>query len=273
MWTKIFVISEKNLRNFIRYKLDFIFYLITPVLSIIPILLEGYSFTNGQTSKNFIRSAGTANYISFILLGVLFFNVILSSLWGLASGLRWELEAGTLETLWLAPVNKFELIVGLSLSEILISYLNIIFQFLVYEPFLHIHVTIITPIFFIIILFFLNAGMYSIGLILSGILLLMKEADSLISLMEQILNLFTPVKYGLNSLPPIVRVISTIIPFTIGITLIRQIFLEQPLTLSIQFFFNLFFLITLCICYLFIGKKLFIRFENKTKVNNSLGGY
>jgi ABC-2 type transport system permease protein len=69
-----------------------------------PILL-GRSY-GPSAALSFAANTGTSDYPAYMLIGSSVFTIVSFAFWHVAYWLRWEQEAGTLETLYLSPTHR-----------------------------------------------------------------------------------------------------------------------------------------------------------------------
>jgi ABC-2 type transport system permease protein len=71
----------------------------------------------GEGLSLFAQSAGTANYVGFIVIGAMAWMWLNITLWGLGTSLRAEQLRGTLESNWLSPAPRFAMLMGTAAGE------------------------------------------------------------------------------------------------------------------------------------------------------------
>ena len=115
----LFVIALKDWRVFWRYPLNAVSNIFQPIIWITPVYFMGKAFsTNGQ-ALGFAAYSGTSDYMSFILLGTVLSNFILTVFWGMGYALKNDMDAGVLESNWLTPVSRLLILVGRTLTSLL----------------------------------------------------------------------------------------------------------------------------------------------------------
>lgn len=114
-----YAITVKELKLAIRFKAGyFLFNLVNPVLSMIPLLLIYYGFFHYSGAESFAE-VNAFNYINFLLFGILalaFFNVGTTVF---QRRLMEEKYWKTIEAIFIAPINYLSIIVGTGLSELI----------------------------------------------------------------------------------------------------------------------------------------------------------
>ena len=111
----------KGMKHYTRYPGGFLLYLILPFLFTILIFGMGRFIGGGNATLNFAARTGTTNVLVYEMLG----SAVWMTGWvvvdDVAVALRDEQMKGTLEQNFLAPVNRFTLLVGISLTDIAIT--------------------------------------------------------------------------------------------------------------------------------------------------------
>ena len=115
------VIARKDWKVFIRYPLNAVSNIFQPIIWITPVYFMGKAFsTNGQAS-GFAAYSGSGDYMSYILLGTVLTNFIMTVFWGMGYSLKEDMDTGVLEPNWLAPASRPLLLVGRTLTSLLIT--------------------------------------------------------------------------------------------------------------------------------------------------------
>ena len=108
----LFVIARKDWKVFWRYPLNAVSNVFQPIIWVTPIYFMGKAFsTNGQAT-GFAAYSGTGDYMSFILVGTVLSNFILTVFWGMGYALKEDMDAGVLESNWLTPVSRLLILSG-----------------------------------------------------------------------------------------------------------------------------------------------------------------
>src|SRR5512134_2343349 len=115
----LFVIALKDWRVFWRYPLNAVSNVFQPIIWITPVYFMGKAFsTNGQAT-GFAAYSGSGDYMSYILLGTVLTNFILTVFWGMGYALKNDMDSGVLESNWLAPISRLLILVGRTLTSLL----------------------------------------------------------------------------------------------------------------------------------------------------------
>lgn len=267
-------IIYKNVIHMSRYKFDLFFWAIMPIMWVTPLIFQGIAFVGGTTSESFAELTGSDDFLSFLVVGTILFMFVSSAIWGAGNAIRWEQESGTLEVLWITPVSRVDILIGTSISETIWATLNVLIQFTIISLFLQIHFLWLGALLSIAVMVLTVIGLYGFGVLMAGIIIIFKEPGTLTEMVETGLHFITPVRYSLQALPMWVRVISLVIPFTLGISVIRKLIMPEtvlyPTLEPIVFVLGL---IILDILLWMIGVLLFTKMETFTRNKGSLGAY
>jgi len=260
----------KGMKHYTRYPGGFLLYLILPFLFTILIFGMGRFIGGGNAALNFAARTGTSNVLVYEMLG----SAVWMTGWvvvdDVAVALRDEQMKGTLEQNFLAPVNRFTLLVGISLTDIAIT----------------------TSIFFIVVgvtLAFTMPGAYlgliqaflmlligliplfGIGFLFAGFVIKFKEPYVFTQIVNLIFGALTGTYYPVTILPYWVQFLSRALPQTYVISNMRQIVLANQTLVSL--YGSIFILLALALVYPTIGYAVFKKLERNASVTGELSKY
>lgn len=260
----------KGMKHYTRYPGGFLLYLILPFLFTILIFGMGRFIGGGNAALNFAARTGTTNVLVYEMLG----SAVWMTGWvvvdDVAVALRDEQMKGTLEQNFLAPVNRFTLLVGISLTDIAIT----------------------TSIFFIVVgvtLAFTMPGAYlgliqaflmlligliplfGIGFLFAGFVIKFKEPYVFTQIVNLIFGALTGTYYPVTILPYWVQFLSRALPQTYVISNMRQIVLANQTLVSL--YGSIFILLALALVYPTIGYAVFKKLERNASVTGELSKY
>src|SRR3990172_7479587 len=115
----LFVIARKDWKVFWRYPLNALSHVLQPIIWITPVYFMGRAFSVNGQALGFAAYSGTGDYMSFILLGTVLGNFILTVFWGMGYALKEDMDAGVLESNWLTPVSRLLILIGRTLTSLL----------------------------------------------------------------------------------------------------------------------------------------------------------
>jgi ABC-2 type transport system permease protein len=264
--------SKTRLLTLSRYPGELLIDIITPIVfALIPILIGKASAGRGAETI-FARNTGTENYISYMLIGSCIFSIVFFAFWNVAYWLRSEMETGTIEALYLSPSHRIWVAGGISLYSLIrsifsaaIAYILGSFLFGV-NPF---QGNIVLALLFIIIGII---PLYGMTLIFGAMVLRVKQANTLVNLMQWIVSFLMGVFFPIAMLPAFLRVLALLFPPTwmnIGarasILGIEYFFTEWYLDLAVLWGFTIFAPL--------FGYWAFRSAENKIRSNEGVGTF
>jgi ABC-2 type transport system permease protein len=227
LWA-IYAIAWKDCTIFFRYPLNAVMRVLDPVVWLTPIYFLGMSFAGPGGARpggsGFAAYTGTDDYFTFILIGTILTNYIMSVFWGIGLGLKNEMDAGVLESNWLAPVPRLGMLVGRTLASLGVTTVNnalilglawLLFDFHVSGDVLG-AVLICVP--FLLIL-------YGFGFAFCALVLLMRDANVLIDTTSYTVMLLSGAQFPVQALPRVLLPVALALPLTYGLDLIRSFLL------------------------------------------------
>jgi ABC-2 type transport system permease protein len=241
------------------------------VFAAMPILL-GRATAGPEAAVIFKENTGTDNYVAFMLIGSGVFTIVSYAFWHMANWLRWEMQTGTLEALYLAPTGRIWVAAGTALY----SFIRSIFASLA-SYFIGSWVFGINPfqgellLAFVFILVGL-IPLYGMTLLFGAVILKLKEANSLINLMQWVVNFLMGVFFPITIFPPLVKGLALLFPPTWMTNGVRSALL------GIGFFFGEWYL-DLAVLWGFMiiaplfGYWVFMKVENGVKRNEGVGQF
>ena len=190
----------------------FVEILIPIVFASMPILLA--QANADSAGANFQRNVGTSNYVAYMLLGSCAFMIVSMAFWHIGYWLRFEQETGTLEAVYLAPTGRVWLAAGVSLYSSLraivsggLAYLlgSLIFGV---DP-LQGQVGL-AAVFVLVGL----VPLFGMTLLFGALILRVKEANSLVNLMQWVISLLMGIFFPVAVFPPLMRALALLFPPT-----------------------------------------------------------
>ena len=228
----LYVIALKDWKVFWRYPLNAVSNIFQPIIWITPVYFMGKAFsTNGQ-ALGFAAYSGTSDYMSFILLGTVLTNFILTVFWGMGYALKNDMDAGVLESNWLTPVPRLLILVGRTLSSLLVTAITSAIMLVIagalfgFQPTGNTLAAFLTAIPMLI-------GLYGFGFAFAAVVLLMREANTLVDVSSFLVQGFSGTNFPVQSLPPWLIPIALILPLTYGLDAVRGFLLETETLLPI----------------------------------------
>ncbi|MBN2548301.1 MAG: ABC transporter permease [Anaerolineales bacterium] len=241
------------------------------VFAAMPILL-GRASGGDDPGAAFEANTGTANYIAFMLIGSSVFSVVSNAFWHIANWLRWEMQTGTLEALYLAPTERVWVAGGTALYSMLRSIISALTAYFIGSFILGVN-----PLEgdLLLAMAFLLVGMlplYGVTLLFGAVVLKVKEASALINVMQWLVSFLMGIFYPVTIFPPLMRAIALLFPPTWMTNGVRSALL------GVGYFFGHWYL-DLAMLWVFmfiaplIGYRVFKKVENGVQRNEGIGQF
>jgi ABC-2 type transport system permease protein len=264
----LFVIARKDWKVFWRYPLNAISNIFQPIIWITPVYFMGKAFsTNGQ-ALGFAAYSGTGDYMSFILLGTVLSNFILTVFWGMGYALKNDMDAGVLESNWLTPVSRLLILVGRTLTSLLTTAITSLVMLVIAALLFGFKPTGNTLAAFLTALPML-IGLYGFGFAFAAIVLLMREANTLVDVSSFLVQGLSGTNFPVQSLPTWLIPVALALPLTYGLDAVRGWLLETRTILPLGA--EIILLIVSMFLMLWLGAWIFYRVERRVRTLGTLG--
>ena len=264
----LFVIARKDWKVFWRYPLNAVSNIFQPIIWITPVYFMGKAFsTNGQ-ALGFQAYSGTGDYMSFILLGTILSNFILTVFWGMGYALKNDMDAGVLESNWLTPVSRLLILVGRTLTSLLTTAITSVVMLVIAALLFGFHPTGNTLAAFLTAIPML-IGLYGFGFAFAALVLLMREANTLVDVSSFLVQGFSGTNFPVQSLPSWLIPIALALPLTYGMDAVRGWILKTNTILPLRVEIAL--LIVFMFVMLWFGSWIFYRVERQVRTLGTLG--
>ena len=264
----LYVIALKDWKVFWRYPLNAVSQIVQPIIWITPVYFMGKAFSVNGQALGFAAYSGTSDYMSFILLGTVLTNFILTVFWGMGYALKNDMDAGVLESNWLTPVPRLLILVGRTLSSLLVTTITSAIMLLIgaalfgFKPTGSVLAAFLTAIPMLI-------GLYGFGFAFAGVVLLIREANTLVDVSSFLVQGFSGTNFPVKSLPTWLIPIALILPLTYGLDAVRGFLLQSETLLPIPV--EIAILIVFMFGMLWFGAWIFHRVERRVRTLGTLG--
>jgi ABC-2 type transport system permease protein len=264
----LFVIARKDWKVFWRYPLNAVSNIFQPIIWITPVYFMGKAFsTNGQ-ALGFQAYSGTGDYMSFILLGTVLSNFILTVFWGMGYALKNDMDAGVLESNWLTPVSRLLMLVGRTLTSLLTTAITSLVMLVIAALLFGFHPTGNTLAAFLTAIPML-IGLYGFGFAFAALVLLMREANTLVDVSSFLVQGLSGTNFPVQSLPAWLIPVALALPLTYGMDAVRGWILKTNTILPLRVEIAL--LIVFMFFMLWFGSWIFYRVERQVRTLGTLG--
>lgn len=265
----IYAVFLKDFTQMLRYPTWFIQLLIWPLMFPLLYIMSALGMAGPDESglQVFKSSTGTGNFVGFIVVGTMAWMWVNTTMWSFGTYLREEQTRGTLESNWLCPINRFDLLIGGGLVSVFQAVFICIVSVVEYRFIYGVHFT--GNVFeWIIIFIIMMPGVYGLGALFASLILWLKEANAAVNIARGVMMILCGITFPITVMPHWMRVLAKGIPFTYGIDAARQVMVNG------EGLFGAGYDIALCLVegtIIFIaGRLLFKAIENKVKNSGSL---
>jgi ABC-2 type transport system permease protein len=264
----LYVIALKDWKVFWRYPLNAVSNIFQPIIWITPVYFMGKAFSVNGQALGFEAYSGTSDYMSFILLGTVLTNFILTVFWGMGYALKNDMDAGVLESNWLTPVPRLLILVGRTLSSLLVTMITSGIMLVIgaalfgFKPTGNTLAAFLTAIPMLI-------GLYGFGFAFASVVLLMREANTLVDVSSFLVQGFSGTNFPVKSLPSFLIPIALILPLTYGLDAVRGLLLQSETLLPIPM--EIAILVAFMFIMLWFGAWVFNRVERRVRTLGTLG--
>ncbi len=262
-------IAKKDLTQLIRYPTWMISLIIWPLIFPMIYILTGIAMAgpNGGGFKDFDKLAGTDNFSAFIVVGVMVWMWVNSVMWSFGTSLRDEQTRGTLESNWLCPINRFDMLIGGAMVSIVMGLFIVFVSFIEYRFLYGIKFTG-NILEWIIVFLSLIPGVYGFGSMFASLVLWAKETGAAVQLVRGIIMIFCGISFPIMIMPQWMQNVANVLPFTFGISAARKIMIQNLGLVGARGDILMCLLIG-CI-YLVMGRLCFMAVEKKVRDSGSL---
>lgn len=244
-------VTEKEIRLQLRWGKDFFLrILISPFFYLIPYFLLYQGIFNLGSGD--IGTITPENYIVWLFLGTIFFTFAFNGLSAFESRFLTEKYWMTIQALFLTPINKYALLLGMTIETFLESFITFMIFIILSVIILPAPIINIFGIIFILIIILIASA--GLGLLKGGIALINENYRQIISYFVFFILFFSCYSLPISILPNYLQTLVNINPFYHGLLLIRSIWFN---TLDITFLNSLIYLIIFTVLSIIIGVWLF----------------
>lgn len=264
----LFMVAYKDWQHFWRYPLNAVGITLQPLIWLTPVYFLGQAFSVNGRAEGFAAYSGTSDYISFVLLGTVLNNFVQAVFWGIGYALKKDMDTGVLESNWLTPTPRPLLLVGRTLSNLFITCINSLAMLLIaglvfgFRPTGNALMALV-PVLPMLI------GLYGFGIAFAAIVLLMREANTLVDIGSFVIGLFSGSQFPVQALPRWLMPVSLALPLTYGFDAVRGYLLKTATIIPVQHEIAL--LVVFMFVMMVFGLLVFQRIERHVRTLGTLG--
>ena len=220
--------ARKEWIIFKRYPSWVMAFFVWPVLFPLDNILRAKALggPDGSSLGVFAQLAGTADYVSYMVVGSTMWMWLNVTLWEMGLYMRNEQMRGTLESNWLCPVPRISVMVGGSLTKLGISLMLIVVTVVEFRLFFGVQLLKGNLLLLLLIVLLALPSIYGLGLTFASLVIRFKEPNAMVLLVRGIFMIFCGMSYPLAVLPEWMRRIASLLPLTYAIRDIRAVTLS-----------------------------------------------
>lgn len=261
-------VFRQRWRNNLRYPVSFISQsLIGPISWLAPAYFLGRAFAPDGQVPGLAAYIGSADYMTFLLVGNVVGQFISGVLWGMGYSLKLQMDQGVLEANWLTPAPRFAQLVGQSLFNLIYTAMQMAIGLLAATFLFGFHPNgsfwlatgYLVPVF---------VGLYGFGFAFAGLTLLMRDPNALIDMSDFGINFLSGQQFPIAVLPAALVAVSLVLPSTYAVDGLRGILMHTKTLLPLGTEFAL--LCGLAVVLLFAGRLAFSWLERYCRVRGTL---
>ncbi|MBI4927432.1 MAG: ABC transporter permease [Anaerolineae bacterium] len=258
--------------HFVRYPTWIIAFIIWPILFPAVYILGAFSLAGptGAGIDVFLKTAGTTNFLGYIVVGTTVWMWINTMLWNVGFALREEMMRGTLESNWMSPTSRFYFLIGTGPvhAATMVMFLictivefKLIFNLDFNANLLSLLVVIITAL----------PALYGMGFTFASVVISARESQNFVFLIRGIVMIFCGITYPLSVMPGWMQSIANWIPPTVMIRVGRAAALNHATIPELAP--DLFLLLLHGAFWMLFGYLAFVMIERRARRKGSLGQY
>lgn len=265
----VYAVAKKDFIQLIRYPMWYVSLIIWPLILPLIYILSAYGFAGPDKSGlgAFKAAAGTESFAGFIVVGTMAWMWVNQTMWSFGTYLREEQIRGTLESNWLCPIRKIDILTGGALISLVESIMTVVISIIEYRYIYNIHFTgnIFT---WSLVFLIMIPGIYGLGALFASIILWIKEANAAVNVARGIMMIICGITFPITIMPCWMQYIAKAIPFTYGIEASRQIMVNGQGIAEAGF--NILMCLLEGIVLMVFGRIAFMRTEKLVKNSGSL---
>jgi len=264
----VVAVAAKDWRQYWRYPLNAVSSVLQPIVWLTPVYFMGQAFSVNGKAIGFAAYSGTSDYISFILIGTALSSFINAVFWGMGYALKNDMDAGVLESNWLAPIPRSVLLIGHTITNLIVTAITAVIM-LIFGALLFGFEVTGSVLAALAATLPMLIGLYGFGFLFAAIVLVMREANTLVDVSSFLVQIFSGANFPVTILPKWLLPVALLLPLTYGFDAMRGILLGTTTLLPIPIE------VVLMIVFMFImivfGLYAFGRLERYVRRRGTLG--
>jgi len=264
----LWAITLKDWRHFWRYPLNVASQALQPLIWLTPIYFMGQVFSVGGRAQAFAGFSGTADYVSFILIGTALSQFIFAVFWGMGYSLKQDMDSGVLEANWLMPMPRALMLVGRTITSLATTAVTTLIMLIIAALLFGFHVSGSVLAAFLTALPML-VGLYGFGFAFAALVLIMREANTMVDVSNYLVTLLSGTQFPVQALPKWLLPVALALPLTYGFDAVRGWLLQTPTLLPILW--EIVALLGFMVLMLVVGWAAFSGLERRVRAKGTLG--
>ena len=267
-WRALWAIARKDWRQYWRYPLNAVSSVLQPIIWLTPVYFMGRVFSADGKAIGFEAYSGTADYMSFIIVGTALSNFINAVFWGMGYSLKNDMDSGVLESNWLAPLPRPLLLVGRTFTSLTVTAITSLLMVLLaglvfgFAPTGDVWAAFLTVLPMLI-------GLYGFGFAFAALVLILREANTLVDVSSFLTQIFSGADFPVSALPKWLLPISLALPLTYGFDAVRGWLLRTRTLLPMPI--QMLLLVAFMIVMMVLGLAAFRALERRVRMRGTLG--
>lgn len=264
----LWAIVRKDWKQYWRYPLNAVSTIFQPIIWLAPVYFMGKAFSVNGQALGFAQYSGTADYMSFLILGAVLGNFVNAVFWGMGYALKNDMDSGVMESNWLTPIPRLLILVGRSLTNLFVTTVTSLAMIVLCKLVFGFNPTgdVLKAVGAIIPMLI---GLYGFGFAFAGVVLILRDANTLVDTSSFLIQVLSGADFPVTILPKWLLPISLLIPLTYGLDVARGLLLKTNTILSIGA--EVVLLIVFMCGMLWFGSWIFYRIERRVRSLGTLG--
>ncbi len=269
-WRALRAVAGKDWRQYWRYPLNAVSSVLQPIVWLTPVYFMGLAFSVNGKALGFAGYTGTTDYISFILIGTVLSNFINAVFWGMGYSLKNDMNAGVLESNWLAPISRPILLIGHTITNLIVTTVTSVMMLIIGTMLFGFQIND-RGLAALLVTIPMLLGLYGFGFMFAAVVLVMREANTLTDVGSFLLQIFSGADFPVIVLPKWLLPIALAIPLTYGFDAVRGLLLGTNTLLPIVMEYII--MLVSMVIMIGIGLLAFRRLERYVRQRGTLGTY
>jgi ABC-2 type transport system permease protein len=268
----LFAIARREWLIFKRYPSWIVAILVWPVIFPAMYIFGARALAgpDGSGLAVFMQTAGTDNFLGYIIVGTtvwMWQNIVL---WDVGFALRQEQWRGTLESNWVSPTFRFSFLIGSSLTQMISVMLFILVSYLEFTLFFGVRFAG-SPALALLVMLIAIPSIYGLGFAFASLIIAAKEAQNFVFLVRGIVMIFCGITFPVAVLPGWMQEVAKWLPQTHIMNAMRTAMLTEAGISGLRS--ELITLALFGIFWLTVGYLLFLWMDRRARRTGVIGQY